>query len=67
MKTEPVSDRAVSPDLHALARQRQTFLASPLTGALVTLWRAATKQVPFMGALRNQKIAQWQIGKLLTG
>jgi hypothetical protein len=50
----------------ALAKQRETFLASPLTGALVTLWRAATKQVPFVGTLRNQKIAQWQIGKLLA-
>jgi len=51
----------------AISRQRETFLASPLVNTFVTLWRAGTKQVPFIGALREQKIAERQIAKLLAG
>lgn len=63
---------AVSTDMlprdfaEAMARQRRLFLSSPLSGSLVTLWRAATKKVPFIGLLREQKIAQQQISRLLT-
>jgi len=46
-----------------VARQREMFQAAPLTGTLVTLWRAATKQVPFVGALGQQQIA----GRQLSG
>ncbi len=50
----------------AMAEQRALFVASPFRGALVTLWRAATKRVPFVGALRDQKIASQQIARLLA-
>jgi hypothetical protein len=64
----PVSADTFPQDfVRAIARQREIFIASPLKGALVTLWRAATKKVPFVGTLRDQKIAQQQIGRLLAG
>ena len=50
----------------AMARQREVFVSSPFRGALVTIWRAATKRVPFVGALRDQKIASQQIDRLLA-
>jgi hypothetical protein len=50
----------------AMTHQRQLFIASPLRGALVTIWRAATKRVPFLGSLRDQKIAGQQIARLLA-
>jgi hypothetical protein len=51
----------------AIARQRSTFLAAPLRGTLVTLWRAASKRVPFVGPLRDQRVARHQVGRLLVG
>jgi hypothetical protein len=48
----------------AMARQRELFLSSPIKSTLVTLWRASTKRVPFVGALREQPIAQQQLQKL---
>jgi hypothetical protein len=52
---------------HGIGRQRQVFTASPLRGTLVTLWRSATKQVPFVGSLREQQVAETQIARLLVG
>jgi hypothetical protein len=64
----PVSAGTFPDDLvRAIARQRRLFLAAPLRGALVTLWRAASKQVPFRGGLRGQKIASQQIARLIAG
>ena len=45
----------------AMAAQRKLFLDAPLRGTVVTLWRAATKQVPFVGALAQQPIAARQL------
>jgi hypothetical protein len=50
----------------AMARQRKMFLDQPLRFTLITLWRSATKQIPFTGTLRDQKIAAQQITQLLT-
>jgi hypothetical protein len=64
----PVSADAFQLDLQkALARQREAFLASPLRGSLLLFWRAATKQVPFLGRLREQRIAAEQLQALATG
>lgn len=45
----------------AMRNQRQLVLDAPLRGTFVTLWRAATKQVPFVGPLAQQTIAAQQI------
>jgi hypothetical protein len=63
----PLSADTFPQDLaFGIGRQREVFAASPLRGTLVTLWRAATKQVPFVGSLRDQRIAQTQISRLLV-
>ena len=49
-----------------ISKQRAAFMAAPFVGTLVTLWRAASKQVPFVGSLREQTIAENQISRLLT-
>jgi len=62
--------RAVSPsrfeqDFKAAMRdQRRLVLDAPLRGTFVTLWRAATKQVPFVGPLSEQSIARVQLAGL---
>jgi hypothetical protein len=67
-----ISCRPISADLFAqdlafgIGRQREVFTASPLRGTLVTLWRAATKRVPFIGPLRDQAVAETQISRLLV-
>jgi hypothetical protein len=48
----------------AMAQQRQLVLDAPLRGTFVTLWRAATKQVPFVGPLAQQTIATQQLSGL---
>jgi hypothetical protein len=64
----PVSADTFPQDLaFGMGKQREVFTASPLRGTLVTLWRAATKQVPFVGPLRDQRIAETQIARLLVG
>jgi len=50
----------------AIARQRGMFLSSPLVYTAITLWRSATKQLPFLGSLRDQKVAGDQISRLLA-
>lgn len=63
--------RNVSPDRFeeefkgAMRAQRRLFLASPLRGTFVTLWRAATKQIPFKGPLSEQEIAVKQLHGLV--
>jgi len=65
--------RAVSTDTFprdikaGLRRQRKAFLAAPLRGTLIMLWRAATGQTPHIGSIRSQPAAQKEIGELLTG
>jgi len=48
-------------------RQREAFLASPLRGAAITLWRAATGRTPHLGPIATQPAAQATIRELLTG
>lgn len=48
----------------AMAQQRQLVLDAPLKGTFVTLWRSATKQVPFVGPLAQQSIASEQVVSL---
>ncbi len=48
-------------------RQREAFLAAPLRGAAITLWRAATGRTPHLGPIATQAVAQATIRELLTG
>jgi hypothetical protein len=48
-------------------RQREAFLAAPLRGAAVTLWRATTGRTPHLGPIVSQAAAQATIRELLTG
>jgi len=48
-------------------RQREAFTASPLRGAAITLWRAATGRTPHLGPIASQAVAQATIRELLTG
>jgi len=67
IQCRPVSADMFPQDLAmAIGRQRELFTASPLRGTLVTLWRAATKKVPFIGPLRDQAVAENQIARLLV-
>jgi hypothetical protein len=60
-----VSPDSFEPDFReAMANQRRLFLDAPLKGTLVTLWRAASKQVPFVGALAQQRVASQQLSGL---
>jgi hypothetical protein len=63
-----VSAEAFPRDLGAgIRHQRRTFLSAPLRSSLLTFWRAATKQVPFVGRLRDQAVASRQVQCLLAG
>jgi hypothetical protein len=72
LREQGIHCRAVSADMfardftEAMARQRRMFLSSPLSFTAITLWRGATKQVPFLGTLREQKAAGEQIAWLLA-
>jgi hypothetical protein len=48
-------------------RQREAFLAAPLQGAAVTLWRASTGRTPHLGPIASQAVARTTIRDLLTG
>jgi len=48
----------------ALADQRTSFLANPLKGAIVAIWRSATRTTPHLGPLEQQKLAARQIAAL---
>jgi hypothetical protein len=47
--------------------QREAFLAAPLRGAAVTLWRAATGRTPHIGPIASQAVAQATLRDLLIG
>jgi hypothetical protein len=47
--------------------QREAFLAAPLRGAAVTLWRAATGRTPHLGPITSQAVAQAAIRELTIG
>ena len=65
LRARPVSaDRFEQDFREAMANQRRLFLDAPWKGTLVTLWRAATKQVPFVGALAQQRVAAQQLSGL---
>ncbi len=55
------TDRFESDFKAAMQHQRRMVLDAPLRGTFVTLWRAATKQVPFVGPLAQQSIASQQL------
>lgn len=64
----PVSAADLPADLRqSLRRQRRAFVASPIRGAIVTLWRAATGSTPHVGPIQTQSIAESQIRELQTG
>jgi len=68
VEVRPVSAETFRIDLErALRKQREAFLASPVRGTLLLFWRAATKQVPFVGRLREQRIAARQLEALTAG
>lgn len=68
LAARPVSADAFELDLaRGLRRQRETFLSAPLRGSLLLFWRAATKQVPFVGRLREQRVAARQLQALTAG
>jgi hypothetical protein len=48
-------------------RQREAFLAAPLRGAAITLWRASTGRTPHLAPIASQAVAQATIRELLTG
>jgi hypothetical protein len=48
-------------------RQREAFTSSPLRGALVTLWRAATSRTPHLGSIAAQSVARATIAELQSG
>lgn len=50
-----------------LRKQREVFLSSPVQGSLLTFWRSATRNVPFLGPLAEQEVAQRQIRALVSG
>jgi len=68
-----LSAKAVSPSTfrrdfaQSFRRQREAFLAAPLRGAAVTLWRAGTGLTPHIGPIATQAAAQATIRELLTG
>lgn len=63
-----VSDATFVGDFQeSFARQRRAFLASPLSTAVITLWRAATGRTPELGPLPNQPGARARLQALLTG
>ena len=48
-------------------RQREAFLAAPLRGTAVTLWRASTGRTPHLGPIATQSVADATVRELLTG
>jgi hypothetical protein len=68
LQARPVSASTFHADFAmSFRRQRAAFLASPLRGTLVTLWRAATGRTPHLGPVATQPAAQAAIHELLTG
>jgi hypothetical protein len=68
IQVRPVSEGTFQQDLKAGVRhQREVFLASPIRNSIMTLLRAGTKQVPFIGRLREQAAAQQQVTCFLSG
>jgi hypothetical protein len=72
LRERGIECRAVSADTlpqdlrSSMARQRERVMSSPIRSTVVTLWRAATRRIPFTGALREQRIARRQIGRILA-
>ena len=67
IQARPVSADTLQQDLRkAFRRQREVFLGSPVRSTFVTFWRSATKKVPFLGRLREQRIVDAQIARFLT-
>jgi len=68
LPVRPVSASTFGGDFAAsFRRQREAFLAAPLRGAAVTLWRAASGRTPHLGPIATQAVAQADIHELLTG
>lgn len=73
LRSRGVHMRALSADMFqrdlssAIAKQRQHFLKAPIRGSLLTLWRASTKKIPFLGPIQRQSVAAQQIKQYLAG
>jgi hypothetical protein len=68
LPAKAVSASTFAPDFAlSFRRQREAFTASPLRGAAITLWRAATGRTPHIGPIASQALAQATIRELLTG
>jgi hypothetical protein len=48
-------------------RQREAFLAAPLRGAAITLWRASSGRTPHLGPIESQAVARATLRDLATG
>lgn len=67
IRCRTVSEHRFDKDfIAAIGRQREMFLAAPMFYALVALWRTATRKIPFLGELHNQKVACREIERLLA-
>lgn len=68
LAAKAVSAQTFRPDFAlSFRRQREAFLAAPLRGAAVTLWRASTGRTPHLGPIASQAVAQATIRELVTG
>ena len=68
LQAKAVSAQTFRPDFALSFRlQREAFLAAPLRGAAVTLWRASTGRTPHLGPIASQAVAQATIRELVTG
>jgi hypothetical protein len=68
LQARAVSAQTFRPDFALSFRlQREAFLAAPLRGAAVTLWRAASGRTPHQGPIASQAVAQATIRELVTG
>lgn len=73
LQAQGVPPRAVSADTYlqdfrfAMGEQRERFMNSPLVGTWMTMWRGATRRVPFIGPLAEQAVAARQLATLQSG
>jgi hypothetical protein len=68
IRVRPLQEEMFVQDLtNAIRHQRKLFLSAPIQGTLLTFWRSATKQVPFVGRLKDQPVAAQQIESFRTG
>jgi len=65
LSAKPVSAATFRPDFAmSFRRQREAFVANPLLGAVLTLWRSVTGLTPHRGAIAHQAVARATIEQL---